>query len=239
MRTPIIGVTMARSLSESGYSILTITEAYIEALERVGACPILIPLGLAENRLQEILSKVDGLLFSGGGDVHPERYNSQIHPLVDRVDPDRDRVEIYLVNEAIQKEIPFLGICRGLQVINVALGGTIYEDILDQRLNSIRHDYSPGKPRQYLAHTVDIEAESRLAQLLGKSTTHVNSLHHQGIKDLAPNLKVNATASDGLIEAFEVKNYRFGLAVQWHPEWLASEDNMDILFLELARAAGE
>jgi putative glutamine amidotransferase len=239
MRDPIIGVTTARLQSESGYPILTITEAYIEALVRNGACPILIPLGLPEISLREIVAQVDGLLFSGGGDVHPERYNGQLHPLVDRVDPDRDRVEIFLINEAIQRETPLLGICRGLQVINIALGGTIYEDILDQRPNSIQHENSAGHPRQYLAHSVKIVPDSRLARISGKLASPVNSLHHQGIRDLAPNLIINATASDGLIEAFELEGYRFGMAVQWHPEWLAPENNMDELFRELVRVAGE
>jgi putative glutamine amidotransferase len=238
MNHPTIGVTMSRSLSEYGYSLLTITEAYITALERSGACPVLIPLGLGESRLDDILARVDGLLFTGGGDVHPERYNSQPHPLVDGVDADRDRVEIYLLHQAIRKGIPFLGVCRGLQVINIALSGTIYEDILDQRANSLQHSNFPEKPRDYLAHSIEIVPDSRLSQWLGQPTAQVNSLHHQGIKDLAPGLKASAYASDGLIEAFEIPDHRFSLAVQWHPEWLPKEANMDFLFEDLIRAAG-
>lgn len=238
METPTIGVTISRSFSESGYSILTITEAYVTALERSGACPVLIPLGIGENKLNIILAKVDGLLFTGGGDVHPDLYYGQHHPLVNRVDTDRDRVEIHLLKQAMQMQIPFLGICRGLQLINIASGGTIYEDILDQRPNAIQHDQSSQKPRDFLAHTVAIEPDSLLANILEKASAQVNSLHHQGIKELAPGLKASAFAPDGLIEAFEIPGYRFGMAVQWHPEWLPDEANMDILFRELIRSAG-
>lgn len=239
INAPIIGITTSRQLSEHGYPLLTITEAYVAALARSGACPVLIPLGLTEDRLDALLDRIDGILFSGGGDVHPDRYNSLLHPLVANVDHDRDRVEVFLLNASLQKNLPILGICRGLQLMNIAMGGTIYEDILDQRPDSIQHSYFPGKPRDYLAHSVEIAHKSRLAQILEKQTAQVNSLHHQGIKDLAPGLKASAFASDGLIEAFEISDYRFGLAVQWHPEWLPEEANMDILFRELIQAARE
>jgi putative glutamine amidotransferase len=237
MSTPIIGVTMGSSLSEYHYPILTITEAYVQALIRAGGCPLMIPLGLPETALHDMLLKLDGILFSGGGDVQPERYGSEPHPLVREVNLDRDRLEIFLVQESIKNELPVLGICRGIQVINVALGGSLFEDILDQRPASIRHSYFPEMPRDYLAHTVDIVPDSHLSQIIQKTNASVNSLHHQGIKELAPGLKATGYASDGLVEALEIPNYKFGLAVQWHPEWLPEEASMDAIFRELIRTA--
>jgi putative glutamine amidotransferase len=238
MSTAIIGITMSRSLSTYGYSQLSITEAYVQALLRAGACPVMIPLGATEKSLLNLLPKLDGILFSGGGDVQPEIYGSLPHPLVDEVDRDRDRVEIWLIQEAIERNLPFLGICRGLQVINVALGGTLFEDVFDQRPESIKHRYFPDMPRQYLAHQVDIEPGSRLSQILGMTRAPVNSLHHQGIRQLATVLAASAQAPDGLIEAIEVPGHRFGLAVQWHPEWLPPEASMDALFQDFITAAG-
>lgn len=233
---PVIGLTTTRGQSRYGYPMMTLTEAYINAISRSGACPLLIPLGLPEELLSGLLSRIDGLLLTGGGDVHPNQYGSLEHPLVSEVDADRDRVEIYLVKEAIARNVPFLGICRGIQVLNIALGGSIYEDILDQKPDALRHNYFPDKPRQYLAHSVDINPDSLLSNMLGQKQALVNSMHHQGIKSLAPGLIASATAPDGLIEAVELPGYLFGIAVQWHPEWLPEEAAMDSLFKGLKEA---
>jgi putative glutamine amidotransferase len=227
---PIIGLTISRTLSEQGYPMQTVVEAYIQSLLRAGALPVLIPLGMPEENYLELLHRIDGVLFTGGGDTQPAIYGSQDHPLLYHVDPDRDRVEIFLLKQSVERGLPFLGICRGLQIINVALGGTLFEDILDQRPGSIRHDWSLEKQRDYLAHTVQITQDSRLADILRKSTVFVNSLHHQGIRTLAPGLEATAQSPDGLIEAFELPSYPFGLAVQWHPEWLPAMAAMDGLF---------
>lgn len=237
MATPIIGVTMTRMMSVYGYPLHIITEAYIRAITNAGACPVLIPLSQPIKNLETIFAKLDGILFTGGGDVHPNQYQSAPHPLVDEVDIERDQIEIFLVKEAINKNLPFLGICRGIQVINVALGGTLYEDLLDQRPESLRHSYFPEMPRQYLAHEIRIESQSQLAQILGCSTAQVNSLHHQGIRLLAPGLYPSAYAPDGLVEACEYPGQRFGLAVQWHPEWLPTEASMPSLFEHFVAAA--
>jgi putative glutamine amidotransferase len=196
-------------------------------------------LGLAEETLDAILRRLDGIVFTGGGDVAPERYGSQAHPLVDDVDADRDRVEVHLLKRTLEQGLPFLGICRGLQVINVALGGTLYEDILDQRPNSLKHQYYPNWPRNYLAHSVQVEQNSRLGKMLGAPAVQVNSLHHQGIRDLAAPLQATAFAPDGVIEAFELAEHPFGMAVQWHPEWLQEHLPMQTLFRTFVRAADE
>jgi putative glutamine amidotransferase len=222
-----------------GYPQFAVMEAYISALAQAGACPVVIPLGLDEERLDALLPRLDGMLFTGGGDVHPERYGSQMHPLVDNVDADRDRLEIHLLRGAVQAGLPFLGICRGLQVINVALGGSLYEDLLDQMPHAARHQYSPEYPRDYLAHDVQVDGNSRLASILEGKSFGVNSLHHQGIKELAPGLTATALAPDGVIEAFELPGHPFGIAVQWHPEWLQAHAPMRALFRVFVQASDE
>lgn len=239
MTAPLIGLTTYRHLNSYGLTLNSITEAYTRAVSAAGAIPVLIPLGLDEGVLNALLERLDGIIFTGGGDVAPERYGSQPHPLVDDVDPDRDRTEVYLVQRVLDQGLPFLGICRGLQVINVALGGTLFEDILDQRPNSLKHRYYPNWPRNYLAHTVEVAQDSRLGRLLGLPVVEVNSLHHQGIRDLAPPLKATAFAPDGVIEAFELTEHPFGVAVQWHPEWLQEHPPMRTIFRAFAQAADE
>jgi putative glutamine amidotransferase len=237
LTTAWIGVTTSRNNSKDGYPIFTLAEAYVDALQQAGATPVMIPLGLPEEQLSGLLSRVDGVLFSGGGDVHPERYGSAQHPLVDFVDEDRDRVEVSLVNHAVQVGLPIMGICRGLQLINVALGGTLFEDLGSQLSGSIQHDHSEEHQRDYLAHPVRMEPDSLLAAVLGCSSIQVNSLHHQGIRQLAAGLRASAFAPDGVIEGIELPGYPFGLAVQWHPEWLDAYPPMRCLFHAFVAAA--
>jgi putative glutamine amidotransferase len=137
---------------------------------------------------------------------------------------------LYLLEQAQSMELPFLGICRGLQLINVGLGGSLYEHILEQHEGALQHQYSPDWPRDYLAHSVQVRRDSLLGNILGVSELHVNSLHHQGVKELAPRLRATAYAPDGLLEAFELPDFPFGLAVQWHPEWLLGQPSSRALF---------
>jgi putative glutamine amidotransferase len=237
MSTPIIGVTTYSFTNNSGQPQFALNQAYVSSLVRAGACPVLVPSALPEDLLPALLSRLDGLLFSGGGDVQPERYGSQPHPLVSEVDEYRDNLEIDLVNRAVQAGLPFFGICRGLQVINVALGGSLYEDILDQRPGSLMHQNVSEHPRHYLAHSIQARPGSGLEQILGSPAGQVNSLHHQGIRDLAPGLTATAHAPDGIIEAIELPGYPFGLAVQWHPECLQAHPPMQALFRAFVLAA--
>jgi putative glutamine amidotransferase len=233
----LIGITTTRSHNLYGLPAISLTEAYINAVLNTGAAPVLIPLGLPDLVLDQLLPRLDGLLFSGGGDMRLERYGGSQHPLVDFVDEDRDRVETLLVQRGVERGMPFFGICRGLQVINVALGGTLYEDLSQQYTGALQHDYSGEQPREYLAHPVQIEAESHLAQILGSVSAEVNSLHHQGIRRLAPSLCATAFAPDGVIEGVELPGYPFGLAVQWHPECLQAHTPMRGLFQAFVGAA--
>ena len=237
MTAPLIGITTYRNPNRLGYPQNCISEAYVSSLEAAGALPAMIPLGLSESTLDGMLERLDGVLFSGGGDLQPERYGSQPHPLVHNVDLDRDRVELKLFEETIRRGLPFLGICRGLQLINVALGGSLYEDLLDQHPGALRHQAPDEWPRDQLAHTVQLEIDSRLSAILGGTELQVNSQHHQGIRRLAGGLRATAYAPDGIVEAFELPGYPYGLAVQWHPEWLQAHAPMRALFRSFAQAA--
>ena len=238
MPQPLIGIIPSRRNEPGEAPQIYVPEAYVQSVTAAGGAPLVIPLGLPEALLGGILSRLDGVLFSGGGDVHPERYASALHPKVDGIDLDRDRVELYAFQAVTQRQTPFLGICRGFQVINVALGGTLYEDILDQHPGGL--DHRKGKnARDFLAHNVTVTPGSRLEKLVGNSSLPVNSMHHQGVRRLAPGLQATATAPDGIIEAFELQGYPFGMAVQWHPECLPDYAEMRRLFEAFVQAAGE
>jgi putative glutamine amidotransferase len=236
MYEALIGITTFRHMNQYGYPMHAVMAAYIEAVTRAGGVPVLIPLGLQEAGYQALFTRLDGILFTGGGDMHPDSYGGQAHSKVGDVDTERDRAELWLARQAAGSDKPFLGICRGFQVINVALGGSLYEDILDQKESALKHDYYPDYPRNLLAHGVEIAPESRLAKILGQTAPQVNSLHHQGVRKIAPSLSATAYAPDGILEAYELPGHRFGLAVQWHPEWLQEREPMRKLFEAFIKA---
>jgi putative glutamine amidotransferase len=237
MTQPLIGLTTNRVLSKANIPIMSAAEAYVQAVYQAGGLPVLIPLGIADADLVALVERLDGLLLTGGGDIAPERYGGQPHPQVYDIDPDRDRLELSLVARAAQGGMPFLGICRGFQVVSVALGGSLYEDILDQHPGALKHDYFPGYPRDQLVHPVKITPGSRLAEILGDTELEVNSLHHQGVRQVPTALRTTALAPDGIPEAVELPGHPFGLAVQWHPEWLQAHAPMRRLFEAFVGAA--
>ncbi len=237
MRPPLIGITTYRKTDAHGYSQIGGAEAYVQSVARAGGLPVLIPLGLEADALRSMLERLDGVLFTGGGDIAPACYGVETDLELMLVDPDRDRVELELFDFALHSETPFLGICRGLQVINVALGGTLYVDIATELPQALPHRFYPDWPRDHLAHPVSIKEGSLLMQALGVAEAQVNSLHHQGVRELAAGLVVTAQAPDGMIEALEVPDHPFGLAVQWHPENLQADPAMRRLFQSLVKAA--
>jgi putative glutamine amidotransferase len=197
--------------------------AYIEAIREAGGIPVLVPLGASEDELLAILDRVDGVLLPGGGDINPVAYRGQHHKTLRDINPERDRVEIFMARQAVQQDMPVLAICRGHQMMNVALGGSLWEDIADLKHDAIRHDYYVTHPRTHLAHSIQIEPESHLANFLGQTEISVNSLHHQGVKELAAELVKTAVSPDGLVEAVELPGHPFAVGVQWHPENLIYE----------------
>jgi putative glutamine amidotransferase len=194
---------------------------------------------LDESAVNELLPRLDGVLFSGGGDIDTQFFGAVNHPKVKGVDVERDRMEIYLLEKLVAQGKPFMGICRGLQLVNVGMGGSLYTDIADQVPGAAKHDYYPDWARDHLAHPVEIIPDTKLAGILGESVVEVNSLHHQGINKLAEGLLVSSYSPDGLVEAAELPSHPFGLAVQWHPEWLTAHAPMRALFRTFVDAADE
>ena len=191
--------------------------AYTDALAKVGLVPLVVP-PLASSAAPAILDGVDGLLVTGGEDVAPARYDEQPHPTVEAHEG-RDESEISLVLEAQRRRMPTLAICRGIQVVNVALGGSLVQDIPSQCPNAIDHD--PKSDRQDRIHEVRVDATSRLAQALGTDCLTTNSFHHQALARVASELRVTARTEDGIIEGAESTDpVWWMLAVQWHPEEL-------------------
>lgn len=239
---PIIASTVYRKSipQRRPIDVYGLMPSYTEAVAKAGGIPLLIPLGLSEEDLLAILERVDGVLLPGGGDIDPAIFNQLQHPTVYSIDPERDRTELFVARAAASRHKPFLAICRGIQVLNVALGGTLWQDIPSQLPESIDHYMSKDQPRNHLGHTVDVESDSLLARLVGKRQIWVNSYHHQSIRDLAPELTVTAVAEDGVIEAAEVTGHPCGLGVQWHPENLVDDDPaMLAIFEGLVEAAAK
>jgi putative glutamine amidotransferase len=237
MAFPVIGITVYSATNESGNPISAVQTKYIEAIVQAGGAPFLIPNHVSAEMMQDLYARLDGILFTGGGDLALNLYNGTPHPSVGLVDEARDAAELPLVCRAADDGKPFLGVCRGLQLVNVALGGTLYSHILDQHEGAHQHDWHVGYPRDYLAHEVRVQADSKLAKIVAEPVLQVNSLHHQGIEQIAPQLVPVAYAPDGLIEGVELPGHLFGVAVQWHPEWLTGQAAARNLFRALVDAA--
>ncbi|MEO2092028.1 MAG: gamma-glutamyl-gamma-aminobutyrate hydrolase family protein [Gemmataceae bacterium] len=244
-RRPVIGVAMQTLPAKPGGELPTcwiMGQRYVEALRSVGALPWLIPLLPHDpDTLAGIFDRLDGVFLTGGVDVDPSRYGEDRHPKCGTTDPDRDAVEIKLLEHATAANKPVLAVCRGIQILNVARGGTLYQDVAEQVPAAMKHDYfpTPAQPsRSYLAHEITVRADSHLGELVGEPVVPVNSMHHQAIKDLAPGLRPTAFAPDGIIEAVEGEREKFLVAVQWHPEELLdTQTGMKRLFTAFAAAA--
>jgi putative glutamine amidotransferase len=238
MTSPVIGLTTYRGKNEYGAPTVALVQDYVMALTAAGGAPILIPSDLDKSTCASVFKHLDGILFSGGGDIAVERFNGELHPKVADVDQERDEVELELLRLALQHKKPFLGICRGIQLINVGTGGTLYTDIRDQVPDAIKHDFSTGFPRNHRAHFIEVNPESRLAKLIGSTSVTVNSLHHQCIKEIGSGIEPVAYTPDGLIEALEIRDHPFAIGVQWHPECLSDLEPMKRLFRYFVEAAG-
>jgi putative glutamine amidotransferase len=242
---PVIGIATQTQEAVFGQAprAWAMAQKYVTVLAGCGALPWLIPLlDGDEDTLRATYDRLDGVFVAGGVDIDPARYGEAEHrPLCNKADPERDWAEMTLLRWALAEHKPVLGVCRGMQAINVAAGGSLYQDIKLQHEGAIKHDYfsvSGNHPRDLLAHEVRVRPDSRLGTILGKETVAVNSLHHQGIRRLAPGLAATAHAPDGLIEGVEGDNGRFLVGVQWHPEELTEKDpTMRRLFATFIEAA--
>jgi putative glutamine amidotransferase len=221
---PLIGIPCHAIIrAETGRPIYANNRAYVHAVESAGGVPILIPMLNDLNTLNALLSRLDGLLLPGGIDLHPGRYGEEVHPLTEEADLELDEFEMTLASWALQEDIPVLGICRGMQLINIALGGSLYQDISDQYPDSIVHSHR-HLPRTHIAHNITIEPGSRMEKILGTREVWVNSLHHQAIKDPGKGVCITGRAEDGIPELLEVSGYRFVMAAQSHPEEIYTKE---------------
>lgn len=196
---------------------LAVNRQYVDALQQAGADVVLLPPG----PLPPLLDRLEGVLVPGGVDVHPRHYGEEPRPGLGEVDEDLDGIELPLVRAAAERGLPVFGICRGQQVVNVALGGTLYQDIVSDGASTVAHDMPLEQGRDFLAHEIEVEPTSRLRALLGATRLPVNSFHHQVVRRVAPALRVTAMSEDGLIEGLESEDGRV-LTIQCHPEELTT-----------------
>lgn len=231
-RRPVIGIPTDHTAEGQ----LTLPAAYAAVVAEAGGLPVLIP-ALAEPELTACwLERVDGLLLAGGADVDPNHYGEDPLPRLGRITPERDGAELALVRDALAAGMPILGICRGLQVLCVAAGGTLLQDIPSQVPGALKHRQQA--PPWYGTHDVAVEAGTLLARLLGEGPLRVNSFHHQAVDLVPPGFQAAAAAPDGVVEAVEKGDGSFILGVQWHPETMAAyQPRFMALFAGLVEAA--
>jgi putative glutamine amidotransferase len=223
-RAPLIAVTTSIVNVGKDTERAALNSAYLAAIQRAGGVPLVLPPQLGDDARRDLFERSAGVLLTGGGDVDPARFTRvPRHPAVDGVSLARDQLEIELVSHALEQGKPLLAICRGVQVLNVALGGTLYQDVPSELGSATAHDQDA--PRHAPTHRVRVVPDSRLARLLGVAELEVNSFHHQAIRDLGPGFRAVAFADDGVIEGAELDDpTRFAVGVQWHPEELEPHD---------------
>lgn len=240
---PIIGITTMSELMEpwtsaaKAYLMDGVPRMYAAAVERAGGIPVLIPLIEDPTFLAGLMGRLDGLILAGGHDVTPRCYQEEPALGLKATDYPLDLVQIEATRQAEKKGLPILGICKGLQIINVAFGGTLFQDLASQMAGCFNH--SPDADLDVNVHQVKVSKPSLLEDIVGSEKLWVNSFHHQAVKDLAPHFVVTAQASDGVVEAIERPDYPFLLGVQWHPEGTAYYDEAaQKIFAALIKAAG-
>ena len=209
-KRPLIAITLYGPTEKHTYWL---PAKYIDAVRRAGGIPVLIPSG--DRRLEELVARFDGFILAGGGDIHPSFYGGQQHPSLDGIEPERDEFELALAETLLQHERPVFGICRGMQVLNVATGGDLVEHIPDRYGTRVIH---LDREQKYAAHEVKLDPHSRLAAISGTDVLQVASTHHQAVGRLGRGWRTVAVAPDNVVEAMEYPEHPWAIAVQWHPE---------------------
>ena len=225
---PIIGVM---PLYDDEKESLWMLPGYMDGIAEAGGIPVMLPLTTDEEIIKQLMDTCDGLLFTGGHDVSPGIYNEKLHNDTVLSCERRDKMEMISLDIAVHNDIPILGICRGIQFINAALGGTLYQDLPSERPSDIEHHQTP--PYNVPVHDVQIVKDSPLYDLIQNDILAVNSYHHQAIKKLSPKLAAMAFSQDGLIEAIYKPDNKFLWALQWHPEFSYKTDKNSKMIFEL------
>ncbi len=246
-KKPLIGLTTSHDIRTDE----TIQTPYCpRAVLAAGGIPVILPLEASEDDLRQLVSVLDGFLFTGGPDVHPFLFGEETRDGCGSVSVKRDRMELALLKLAMEQRKPVMGICRGIQLINIGLGGSIYQDIPSQVERVLPIAHQQPFPHRVPSHTVKIAEGSLLADVIsgrflgeencGAAAIRVNSTHHQAVRDVAPRLTACAVAPDGIIEGVTMKDYPYLIGVQWHPEYLWEEDPAAMnLFKALVKASAE
>lgn len=192
---------------------------YVDGVAQAGGAPVVLPPAMGAQAADSVVDGLDGLLLSGGSDLHPSYYGEEPIPELDVTIPERDELEMVLLESALRRGIPVFGICRGLQVLNVALGGTLYQDLPSQLAQDLLK-HRQTTPKWQATHEIEVLGDTRVSEITGAGTVKVNSYHHQAVKDLAKDFVVSARSSDGIVEAVEYRDLskRWIVAVQWHAE---------------------
>lgn len=222
MKRPFIGISGSQLRDDHG-SFVDLQRSYVNldyvrSIESQGGVPVIIPLTLDEEVISETIARLDGLLLSGGHDIFPLNYGEEPLQGLEEVWPERDQFDFMLLKAAMEKEIPILGICRGHQIVNVYMGGTLYQDLKYDSNCTLKHVQNQTPSMAF--HTIDIERESKMAQLIGSTTWVTNSHHHQMVHRLGEGLKVTAVAKDGVVEGLEGTEYPWLVTCQFHPEMM-------------------
>lgn len=241
MKKPIIGISGSIIKDQGGifpgYQRAYVNNDYVRAVNKNGAIAIILPPGSVENAGQ-LIASVDGLILSGGQDVNPFSYGEEIQQKCGAIFPARDEFEFALLREAEKRRIPVLGICRGLQIMNVYRGGKLYQDISYRDMPTLRHFQLQDPPIP--THQIQIVKDSLLNKIIKKNEIVVNSFHHQLVKSVPTSLKISGMTSDGVVEAFEDPKYEFFMGVQFHPEMLIdSVESANKIFSEMIEAANK
>ncbi len=221
---PLIGITPdVAATGDNAEPLIVLQERYARAIQQAGAIPLVLPIAPAPATLQRIIESLDGVVVSGGNfDIHPKYYGERAIEKLGKIQEERTEFELGLISLALKRDMPLLGVCGGAQAINVALGGSLYQDIRSQLAGAAEHEQGHLKDRG--GHEVNIVAGTKLRRIVGRDSLEVNTTHHQSVKKLGKGLIVNAAAADRVIEGIESCDHSFVLGVQWHPEFLVHRD---------------